>query len=997
MAVSGRVTSGDQPVRGAAVTIRELEINVQTNDQGRYSFLVRAAQVRGQTVTIVARHSRFGSQSAQLVLAGNPVELDFTLRTFERPQTPEVTTTTLAEPSRHQIPSRVVDSTFAAAANPLDVISALAGRIPGLVVTGATAGGSARMEWRGPRSLAGATQPLVVVDGVPVRNGSTTSATQAFGLGGFDYGTPVQDIALDDIASITLLSGPSAVALHGSRAANGILSITTKQGSATRSPQLFGALRFSSETPARLPKFQNRYGQGSAGLFEFFDGQGGGISDDVEESWGPALDGQPIAQASLTEARRPDVRHWLPAASGVSSYFPSGRTIEASGGLDGARQWFSGRAAVHARLANGTTPGLQQQRLGAALNFAATPNPRFTGRGSLQLVRSSADGRHGTGFDESNPSSGFTRMGRQVDLDALRAAVDVGPEQINWIYTGRNNPWFQTERNTNDDARQHVLGSSSLRYVIGNGLSATLAAGLDHVTETRDVHVARGWKGSYPTALGRRDFSDGGTEQRDLTGGERILSLAIQSTPRRMFGWDAAGTVGVERRSNNHEAETTVVDTLTVTGTDTANTTATALYALGSASRSSLVVDAGARMEKASFYPGDFGFAIYPTLSATYDAARHAGALRTLRLAAARLRASWWRAGNELSPVDLRNAYAGGGTASDPALGVADSVAPPERTSAVELGAELTSGNRRAALDVNVYRERTSDVLVPTPGFVGQIATISNKGIEAQLRLVAFGDASGSGNAWLIAGSFARNTNTVDGLQGTPDAALSPSIWGASLAAREGQPAGVILGTRFLRDSVTRQLVLSNGLPVADAAGLSVLGSARPDWTAAIESRLRFGRAELGVLFDARIGGSVFSATNLWGSYSGTLAETLVGREAGMTIPGIDSVTGAANAAVVSAEDYFHALGGIDEAFVYDASYWKVREMRLTYEVPLRFLPGFREHMLRASLVGRNVLSGARAPNIDPETVLSPGSFVGFEMGQLPTTRSVGIRVSVTP
>jgi hypothetical protein len=157
------------------------------------------------------------------------------------------------------------------------------------------------------------------------------------------------------------------------------------------------------------------------------------------------------------------------------------------------------------------------------------------------------------------------------------------------------------------------------------------------------------------------------------------------------------------------------------------------------------------------------------------------------------------------------------------------------------------------------------------------------------------------------------------------------------------------------------------------------------------------GAAELNFLFDMRRGGRVFSATNLWGSYAGTLESTLQGRDAGMVVPGLDSVTRAANQTNVSAQDYFHALAAIHEPWVYDASYWKLREASLSYTVPLRFMPGLRESSLRAALIGRNLLSGSRAPNIDPETALSTGAFQGFEMGQHPSTRSVGLTISITP
>src|SRR6185437_8220213 len=118
--------------------------------------------------------------------------------------------------------------------------------------------------------------------------------------------------------------------------------------------------------------------------------------------------------------------------------------------------------------------------------------------------------------------------------------------------------------------------------------------------------------------------------------------------------------------------------------------------------------------------------------------------------------------------------------------------------------------------------------------------------------------------------------------------------------------------------------------------------------------------------------------------------------DSGLLIAGVDSATGAANTTHVSTEDYYHALRNIPERWVYDASYVKLRDLRITATLPSRFLPGFRAQAIRASLVGRNVYMWAKAPNIDPETALSSSTLGGLELGQLPTARSIGLQLSIT-
>jgi hypothetical protein len=996
MTISGRVTVGDEPARGASVRIADVGVSTRTAADGRYNVLIRALAVRGQTVEIVARY-RSATQTARVVLAGGSIEQDFRFEAGPPAGSDSARDESVA--LLMAAASRAIDSSaFEGVAGPLDLAGALAGRIPGLLVTGATsAGSSSLLVFRGARSVTGNLQPLVVVDGVALENESFANASQRFGLGGFDYGTPVQQLALANIASLRLLSAAEATPLYGSRAANGVLIVATRKGGREHALSISADQRFSMETPTRLPSYQNRFGQGLGGQFEFFDGRGGGINDSVAQSWGPALDGRPLAQASLTEAGRPDVRFWLPQPADTRRYFGTGETIDVNAALAASRGRAEGRAAVDARRVTGLTPGSTLLRLGLLLTGTARPSARLSSGATVHLIRSRADDRPGTGFDEINPVAGFTQMGRQVDLDGLRQNISDGTDQINWIYTARNNPFFQTERNANGDTRFQAIGGAHTRYDFGRGLSAGLELALNGSREDRDITVASGWKGGYPTTLGRRSFSGGGSEQREVDFTERLLRFTVQSVGRSVQGFALASNAGIENRSSRFRTNATVTDTTVVTGRGSSQTDVSALFVTSSLSRKDMLfLDAGARVEGSSTFPSGLGFAVFPSVSVGYDIARAVPAVSTI-VGTARVRASWWLAGNEVSARTLQETYAGGGSTGDPAIGTGDSTALPERTRGVELATEIASRHGRVALDLTIYDEKSRELLAAVPGLAGQTAELSNRGIEAQLRLSPLRAGIG-GVQWDIAASVARNRNRVNQLAaGIDEIALGPSIWGASLVARRGEPTGVITGRRYLRDSSTKALMLKNGLPIPDQSATAVLGSVHPDWTASLTNSFRIGGAEIEFLLDGRMGGRMFSATNLWGSYAGTLESTVQDRDAGVTLAGIDSTTGAPNTITRSAEDYFHSLGAIHEAWVYDASYWRLRETRMTYVVPLNFVPGLREYTVRATLVGRNLLTSTQTPNFDPESVLSPGAFQGFEMGQLPTTKSIGIRLRISP
>jgi hypothetical protein len=191
-------------------------------------------------------------------------------------------------------------------------------------------------------------------------------------------------------------------------------------------------------------------------------------------------------------------------------------------------------------------------------------------------------------------------------------------------------------------------------------------------------------------------------------------------------------------------------------------------------------------------------------------------------------------------------------------------------------------------------------------------------------------------------------------------------------------------------------LLLQSGHPIADTKQ-RVLGVMAPDWVGGVNSTFHVGAVEVSALVDARFGGSVFSTSNMMGATSGTLAETAFRPDTGLLISGIDVATGKANTQHVTTEAYYHSLAAIQERWVYDASVVKLRDLRLTVALPLRMLPVFSAQSFRAALVGRNLAMWTRAPNIDPETALSASSFQGVEMGQLPTARSIGLQLSITP
>src|SRR6058998_2568262 len=301
--ITGRVTAsvGGTPLYGAIVSIPSLRVSASTNGDGRYQLIAPGAT---GAVTLTARLIGFKTQSVQVTLTGSDVQQDIALEEGAIELESKVVTALGIEREQRSLSyaAQTLGGDRLSDVRSNNVVSSLQGKVAGVQVTNsAKPFGSARIIVRGASSILGQNQPLIIVDGIPIDNtapGNTGYGPQGTptpgNLGGYDIGNAASDISADNIASVTVLKGPNAAALYGSRAANGAIVYTTKSGRGA--PQqgfgvtaTFGA---TAETPLRLPNYQNRYGQGFGGQFDFVDGNGGGTNDFADESWGPKLDGR---------------------------------------------------------------------------------------------------------------------------------------------------------------------------------------------------------------------------------------------------------------------------------------------------------------------------------------------------------------------------------------------------------------------------------------------------------------------------------------------------------------------------------------------------------------------------------------------------------------------------------------------------------------------------------------------------------------------------------
>ncbi|MGH7458262.1 MAG: SusC/RagA family TonB-linked outer membrane protein [Longimicrobiaceae bacterium] len=1029
-AVEGTVTNsatGD-PIAGAQITIEGTQLGTLSNSEGAFSIQNVPA---GERVVGAQLIGYGAAERSVTVTAGQTATVSFALAQAAI-ELEGLIVTALGETRQKRAlgyaAQDLAGDEIAEVQEP-NIVSALSGRISGVnVISGGPQGGSARIVIRGASSIAGNNQPLFVVDGVPIDN----SAPRNRGYGGVDYGNATQDVNSNDVESITVLKGPNAAALYGSRAANGAIIITTKSGRGLSEPRITFNSTVSWETPLKLPSYQNQYGQGSGGEFEFVDGTGSGTNDGTDESWGPACDGRPITQFFSGGEPAPFVCY----PDNVSGFFETGNTVTNNLSFATGGESANVRLSVSDLSQNAMYPGQQTDRTTVALSGGANFSDRLRADASVNYITSGGDNRTGTGYNGSNPMLQYVWFGRSVDTNLLRdykledTPTGFGGTAYNWNYNYHANPYWISFENQNWDDRNRIIGNLSLNYRFTPWLSATLRSGADWYRDDR--------KRTY--AVGFIDFPEGAFAEeqsyRNETNSELLVTANRELTPALSLEL----TGGANRRSNEYEFTGTSVGQLSAPGIYTVDNAAVtpvtndyleekrvnSLYGAGRLGfRDYLFVDVTGRNDWSSTLPEGNNSYFYPSVSGSF-VFTDALPVDFGPLSFGKLRASWARVGNDADPYQLASVYSRGTPWSGiPGFSVPNVIPnanlKPEETESWELGTDLSLFNDRAAFELTYYDAITRNQILSTSisaasGFTERVlnaGAVSNKGWEALLSVVPL--ELDNGLRWELTANYSRNDNLVEELYGDLETVIlaggSGTYWGVTNEARVGEPYGTLRGIGFVRDDVSEDhpfgdkgniVVGANGIPLYNPNNIVILGNYAPDWVGGLRNQLSYQGLDFSMLFDVRQGGEIFSVTNMFGKYTGVLEETLEGREdgpcdPGRVFPGVKQ-DGTPNDVAACPESFKVYLGYlIKEANIYDASYVKMREARLAYSLPDSWMARLPFSRMTVALVGRNLFLWDNIPHIDPESAFDASNVQGFEFGQLPTPRSFGVNFTIQP
>ena len=1063
--VTGRVTAsvGGSPLYGAIVSIPSLRVSGSTNGDGRYQLIVPAGTTGA--VTLTARLIGFKTQSVQVSLTGPAIQQDLALEEGAIELESKVVTALGIEREQRSLSyaAQTISGDRLSDVRSNNVISSLQGKVAGVQVTNsANPFGSARIVVRGASSILGQNQPLIIVDGVPIDNSAASNEGYGPGsaydantsLGGYDVGNAASDINADNIASVTVLKGPNAAALYGSRAANGAIVYTTKSGRGA--PQQgfgvtasFGA---TAETPLRLPNYQNQYGQGFYGEFDFVDGNFGGLNDGADESWGPKLDGRTHGCVYVTTAAgKPDYAAgydqsracnqffgagpWMAHPNNVRDFWQTGLMINANIAVARSSDRSNVRLSVGRTNESGMYPNNTNNRTDVALSGGTQVSDHWSAEASVNYVNDGMKNQPAQAYEEIDPMQNFIWFGRQVDTkllkdnlyrnpnDALTQQILTGvpglrtdaPIQYSWNYSYHANPYWMAGVKTTDYSRNRGLGHASVTYKVNDWLSVTGRSGRDWYQNQ--------FRANYPVN-DISPFFQGGLldvgETRSETNNDFLITANRSLTPTLGL----ALNVGGNERKNDFNTNIGQVNGLAVPGVYTmANSNGQPFTAVlqshkkvnslyGSASfsyRDWLTFDVTGRNDWSSTLPKGANSLFYPSVGAAFIFTDAMG-LQSSWLSYGKLRASWTRVGNDTDPYQLAAVYACTPWGGRPSCSASDRLPTPnlkpEQTTGEEIGADLGFLRDKLILNATIYQKNTTNQILPVSvsaatGYTQKVVNsgeVRNRGIELALTTTPVE----RGNVrWNVVVNWSKNSNQVLSLFSGVSQVVVGSFWNVNVAAQVGQPYGNLVGYKWQRDAQGHIVVGDDGLPVRDATQ-QVLGNYNPDWVGGISNTITYKRLSLSLAVDGQYGGQVYSVTKWFGQYSGVLANTLAGRETdwdkpGYVVPNAVYANGQPDTTHVLAQDYWHNTFYAQEPGIFNATYFKLREARLAYTLPpsvARFL-GFSDATV--AVVGRNLLLWARQPTIDPETAFDTGNRQGVENGQLPTARSIGFTMSVRP
>ncbi len=1103
--ISGTVTSADDGsgIPGVTVQVKGTTVGTTTDMDGKYSI-----DVKPNYKTLVFS---FVGMKTQEVPIGSSNTINVTMQT-EAIAMDEVVVTALGisreKKSLGYAVQEVGGEDLTRGKND-NVINALSGKVAGVYITNNTnMGGGSNVIIRGATSLTGNNQALFVVDGVPIVNVNANDAAQLSGRSGYDYGSPVNDLNPSDIESVSVLKGGAATALYGSRAANGVILITTKKGSRNKGGlknnfrvEYNNTTMWSSMDKSTFPVYQKNYGEGYGpyysgpladgmptdypGLYHYdFDGDGtlDYVTPTTEDaSMGSHYD--PNLLAYQWESFYPGLPTYMKktpyvmGAHGPDYFFKTGYQETNSIAVSTGSEHSTFRLAYTNQNIGGIMPNSSLKKHVLNISGSTDIGDKITVSAAANYFNINTIGRNHTGYSDNILSSFRQWFNLGVDMKMQEDYYNMTHKNITWNPVSENdlvpiywdNPYWQRYENYESDSKDRVMGFVKADWDITEDLKFTAKYTLDHynylIEERKAVGSVAGEFG-----VGRPDVTSGYARKTiDFTETNFDLMLKYNKNLTEDFNLNLMAGSNI-RRTTLEEVYVSTNGGLAVPGTYALNNSASPMLPpvesyepvgvngyFGSLSlgwKNMLYLDGTYRYDISStlpvdnraygYYSASLGFIFSELINADW-------------LDHGKVRFSYAQIGNDAPWGSTQNAYNvvapfGNVTLASMQTIKNNPTLMPEISSTAEAGLELNMLNNRVRFDFSVYNIQTVNAIIPisvssAAGYRAEyknIGEMQNKGVEIAL---GFTPVKKKKFSWDINFNWSTNKNKVITLgEGVDNLQLASLQGGISINAREGEPYGVIQGTDFVYAPDGSPIVKSNGYYMKTSTSDIVIGNIIPDWTAGMNNVFNFGNFSASFLIDMRMGGSLFSLDQWYGMGTGLYAETDFKNDLGnpvrdpiydkdgnelwpyIDLPGYDPANGygdksggmildgvtwtdtngdgkpdegdefTKNTRRVSGLDYrvWGWSRNPNAKFIYDASFVKLREVTINYNLPKKLFENNFIHSASIGLVGTNLwIIYKNLPHADPEASQAAGNIQGWQSGVMPATRNYGFNLKI--
>jgi TonB-linked SusC/RagA family outer membrane protein len=1019
--VSGVVRAGDtnEPLPGVNVWIKNTSEGTITDVSGRFTINVEEGAVLVFS---------FVGYISQEIPVNNQTFIEVALPTDAKSLS-EVVVTALGikreEKSLGYATTKLEENTLKDARSN-NWVSSLSGKVAGLNLVGTGSGpiGSTRITLRGESSLnLDNNQALIVVDGIPVSNRITGTGHKAH-LGAdspVDFGSTVSDLNPDDIENVTVLKGPAATALYGSRAANGALIITTKSGS--RKENGLGITVNSNiafDQVNRWPDYQYEYGEGRTDAYYSYgvseDGANTSTNVAAGRAWGPRFNGQmyyqynPLAADGMPTERTP----WRAYDDYITGFFKTGVTLSNSISLDGKTDKSSARFSLTHFKNKWIMPNTGFERLSLALSLSHNINAKLKVNAKVNYTNKTSDNLPLSGYN-NHTIMYWLIIGTAPNINInwfkdYWKTVDV--QQKNPFNPGPDNPYLQMYEMLNTIDRHGIVGNTSVSYEVNDHIEITGRAGIDFANETRDQQRPFSMT-KYPRGMYR---------QQDVFQYE--TNVDILATYKNQIGaiLNYSVSAGANAMKQHYNFSGMYADQLAMPGVymisnsldqavadpNKQEKAINSVYVSGQFDyQDKVFLQVTGRNDWSSTLPYKNNSFFYPSVNTSFVFDEILTLPRQISFLKTRL--SWAQVGNDTRPYQTARYYDKiySNNFTNPTTLFNDDL-KPEITSSYEAGLDIRLFENRVGLDVSVYRNDSRNQILeipldPTTGYSRALMNaglISSRGVEV---MATVKPVSGEKLKWNTTFTWSRNRSYVKELTaGLDNQVLASHESNVTIEARVGGRMGDMYGRGFQRSPEGEVIYTADGLPAELDPNVKKLGNAFADWKGGVLNELTYKNFRFTILFDGQYGGDVYSQTNHKLNTLGKTTVTLPGRDGGIVGYGVvrqGDGTFAKNTKSVSAQKYYEEYYKISnaETNIFDASFVKLREVRLEYSVPRPFARRLGMQQASIAVYGRELFNFTKFPAFDPEVaMLNSGTIVpGVEMTQFPSTRTMGMNLTM--